>query len=158
MAAAWWRKPARTQVTVAFADRSRRSFLPEYVRRAARRARKGAAAVAAAAAASVPGQPSDGRGLTWTRGDAGGLAAGLLAAALLPACAGAQDGTADAAMFRDWLPTHRAQVRAFETFLAQDNGVAFTGASSVPVERYRYRGNDIPTPWTPKPADAAAGG
>jgi RNA-directed DNA polymerase len=38
------------------------------------------------------------------------------------------------------------------------NRVAFTGASSVPVERYRYRGNDIPTPWTPKPAAAAAGG
>jgi ATP-dependent DNA helicase RecQ len=41
-----------TQVTVAFADRSRRSFLPEFVRRAtpARRARKPAGAVAAVAA------------------------------------------------------------------------------------------------------------
>ncbi len=29
------------------------------------------------------------------------------------------------------------------------NGVAFTGASSVPVTRYRYRGSTIPTPWTP---------
>jgi RNA-directed DNA polymerase len=28
------------------------------------------------------------------------------------------------------------------------NGVVFTGAASVTVERYRYRGNDIPTPWT----------
>ncbi|WP_223838880.1 group II intron maturase-specific domain-containing protein [Saccharopolyspora pogona] len=29
------------------------------------------------------------------------------------------------------------------------NGVAFTGASSVAVSRYRYRGSKIPTPWTP---------
>lgn len=29
------------------------------------------------------------------------------------------------------------------------NGVAFTGAASVPVTRYRYRGSKIPTPWTP---------
>ena len=34
------------------------------------------------------------------------------------------------------------------------NGVAFTGASSVAVTRYRYRGNNIPTPWTPAPAAA----
>ena len=32
------------------------------------------------------------------------------------------------------------------------NGVVFTGASSVAVSRYRYRGYTIPTPWTPKPA------
>jgi RNA-directed DNA polymerase len=32
------------------------------------------------------------------------------------------------------------------------NGAVFTGASSVPVTRYRYRGAKIPTPWTPKPA------
>ena len=31
------------------------------------------------------------------------------------------------------------------------NGVVFTGASSVAVTRYRYRGNTIPTPWTPEP-------
>ncbi|WP_433528360.1 group II intron maturase-specific domain-containing protein [Micromonospora sp. CA-263727] len=31
------------------------------------------------------------------------------------------------------------------------NGVAFTGASSVKVTRYRYRGNNIATPWTPIP-------
>jgi RNA-directed DNA polymerase len=31
------------------------------------------------------------------------------------------------------------------------NGVTFTGASSVPVTRYRYRGSKIPTPWTPTP-------
>jgi RNA-directed DNA polymerase len=29
------------------------------------------------------------------------------------------------------------------------NGVAFTGAASVSVTRYRYRGSKIPTPWTP---------
>jgi RNA-directed DNA polymerase len=31
-------------------------------------------------------------------------------------------------------------------------GVVFTGAASVTVERYRYRGNSIATPWTPIPA------
>ncbi len=31
------------------------------------------------------------------------------------------------------------------------NGVVFTGASSVAVSRYRYRGSNIPAPWTPKP-------
>ena len=34
------------------------------------------------------------------------------------------------------------------------NGVAFTGASSVKVTRYRYRGGNIPTPWTPGPPAA----
>jgi RNA-directed DNA polymerase len=34
------------------------------------------------------------------------------------------------------------------------NGVEFTGASSVPVTRYRYRGSKIPTPWTPQPVSA----
>ena len=38
------------------------------------------------------------------------------------------------------------------------NGVAFTGASSVTVTRYRYRGNNIPTPWTPTPAAALTSG
>ena len=37
-------------------------------------------------------------------------------------------------------------------------GVAFTGASSVAVTRYRYRGNTIATPWTPKPAAADTSG
>ena len=32
------------------------------------------------------------------------------------------------------------------------NGVVFTGASSVKVTRYRYRGSKIPTPWTIEPA------
>ena len=34
------------------------------------------------------------------------------------------------------------------------DGVVFTGASSVKVTRYRYRGSNIRTPWTPKPPDA----
>ncbi len=34
------------------------------------------------------------------------------------------------------------------------NGAVFTGASSVTVKRYRYRGSSIPTPWTPEPAAA----
>jgi RNA-directed DNA polymerase len=38
------------------------------------------------------------------------------------------------------------------------NGAVFTGASSVAVTRYRYRGSNIPTPWTPKPATAPTGG
>ena len=37
------------------------------------------------------------------------------------------------------------------------NGVVFTGASSVAVTRYRYRGSNIPTPWTPEPAAATSG-
>jgi RNA-directed DNA polymerase len=37
------------------------------------------------------------------------------------------------------------------------NGVVFTGASSVSVTRYRYRGSTIPTPWTPKPAATTNG-
>jgi len=32
------------------------------------------------------------------------------------------------------------------------NGVVFTGAASVAVTRYRYRGSTIPAPWTPAPA------
>ncbi|MGH3620537.1 MAG: group II intron reverse transcriptase/maturase [Sciscionella sp.] len=34
------------------------------------------------------------------------------------------------------------------------NGVVFTGAASVAVTRYRYRGSNISTPWQPKPATA----
>jgi RNA-directed DNA polymerase len=34
------------------------------------------------------------------------------------------------------------------------NGIAFTGASSVKVTRYRYRGGNIPAPWTPGPPAA----
>jgi RNA-directed DNA polymerase len=34
------------------------------------------------------------------------------------------------------------------------NGVRFTGASSVPVTRYRHRGSTIPAPFTPQPVSA----
>jgi RNA-directed DNA polymerase len=37
------------------------------------------------------------------------------------------------------------------------NGVTFTGAASVPVTRYRYRGSKIPTPWTPQPTTTTTG-
>src|SRR5216684_3850140 len=37
------------------------------------------------------------------------------------------------------------------------NGVVLTGASSVAVTRYRYRGSTIPTPWNPEPAAADPG-
>jgi len=33
----------------------------------------------------------------------------------------------------------------------------FTGASSVAVTRYRYRGSTITTPWNPTPAAAIDG-
>ena len=38
------------------------------------------------------------------------------------------------------------------------NGVVFTGASSVSVTRYRYRGHNIATPWTPIPTASPASG
>jgi RNA-directed DNA polymerase len=41
------------------------------------------------------------------------------------------------------------------TFAA--SGVRFTGARAVPIERYRYRGANIPTPWAPQPEPAAHG-
>ena len=37
------------------------------------------------------------------------------------------------------------------------NGAVFTGANSVPVTRYRYRGSTIATPWTPTPTTATTG-
>ncbi|WP_211265655.1 group II intron maturase-specific domain-containing protein [Actinacidiphila oryziradicis] len=37
------------------------------------------------------------------------------------------------------------------------NGVVFTGAASVEVTRYRYRGRNIPTPWTARPAAVVTG-
>jgi len=37
------------------------------------------------------------------------------------------------------------------------NGVAFTGATSVAVTRYRYRGSNIVTPWTPNTTTARSG-
>jgi RNA-directed DNA polymerase len=40
------------------------------------------------------------------------------------------------------------------TWIFAVNGTRLTGASAVPVTRYRYRGTRIPTPWTPHPATA----
>ena len=40
------------------------------------------------------------------------------------------------------------------TWTFAHNGVRFTGASIVPVTRYRYRGSTIPAPFTPQPAPA----
>ena len=40
------------------------------------------------------------------------------------------------------------------TWQFADNGVRFTGASIVPVARYRYRGSTIPAPYPPQPAPA----
>lgn len=37
------------------------------------------------------------------------------------------------------------------------NGVVFTGAASVEVTRYRYRGRNILTPWTARPAAVVTG-
>jgi len=48
----------------------------------------------------------------------------------------------------------RSQLRRFcdRGWRFASNGVVFTGASSVKVTRYRYRGAGIPTPWTPRTA------
>jgi RNA-directed DNA polymerase len=48
----------------------------------------------------------------------------------------------------------RSQLRRFcdRGWRFASNGVVLTGASSVKVTRYRYRGADIPTPWTPRTA------
>jgi RNA-directed DNA polymerase len=42
------------------------------------------------------------------------------------------------------------------TWTLAHEGVRYTGASSVAVVRYRYRGTTIPTPWTPRPATPPA--
>lgn len=47
-------------------------------------------------------------------------AAACALAALAPIAAAAADDTRDLAMFRAWLPAHRAQVQAFEAFLARE--------------------------------------
>jgi len=51
----------------------------------------------------------------------------------------------------------RGRVRVLGTNRFAHNGVVFTGASSVTVTRYRYRGSRIPTPWTIDPAAVATG-
>ncbi len=52
-----------------------------------------------------------------------------------------------------WQQLRRHFCRPGSWRIAHD-GVAFTGASSVTVIRYRYRGNTIPTPWSTEPAPA----
>jgi len=49
------------------------------------------------------------------------------------------------------LPSRKQLRRRFcdQGWRIAHNGVVFTGASSVKVTRYRYRGANIPTPWTP---------
>ncbi len=37
------------------------------------------------------------------------------------------------------------------------DGIEFRGATSIAITRYRYRGSNIPTPWTPQPAAATSG-
>ncbi|MGH3186082.1 MAG: hypothetical protein ACRDPY_21625 [Streptosporangiaceae bacterium] len=54
--------------------------------------------------------------------------------------------------FSEDTPAKQQQARDAVAAWRQCNGVVFTGASSVAVTRYRYRGSTIPTPWTPAPA------
>jgi RNA-directed DNA polymerase len=49
------------------------------------------------------------------------------------------------------MPALRRRFCAPGTWTFAVNGVRLTGASAVPVTRYRYRGSKIPTPWTPQP-------
>jgi RNA-directed DNA polymerase len=42
------------------------------------------------------------------------------------------------------------------TWIPAHDGARYRGASSVPITRYRYRGYNIPTPWTPEPANPTA--
>ena len=52
------------------------------------------------------------------------------------------------------MPALRRRFCVRGTWQFAANGVRFTGASAVPVTRYRYRGSSIPTPWTPQPVKA----
>jgi hypothetical protein len=62
-----------------------------------------------------------------------------------------------------WREAESAVVGASDDHVADtgwrfaSEGVVFTGASSVKVIRYRYRGSIIRTPWTPTPAAATSG-
>ncbi len=42
------------------------------------------------------------------------------------------------------------------TWIFAANGTRLTGASAVPVTRYRYRGKQIPAPWAPRPISSAS--
>ena len=43
------------------------------------------------------------------------------------------------------------------TWQFASNGTVFTGATSVPVTRYRFRGTLIPAPFPPAPSAASGG-
>ena len=49
------------------------------------------------------------------------------------------------------MPALRRRFCAPGTWTFESGGTRFTGASAVPVTRYRYRGTRIPAPWTPRP-------
>ena len=52
------------------------------------------------------------------------------------------------------MPALRRRFCAPGTWTFTVNGVRLTGASAVPVTRYRYRGSTISTPWAPQPETA----
>jgi len=52
------------------------------------------------------------------------------------------------------MPALRRRFCVRGTWQFAANGVRFTGASAVPVTRYRYRGSTIPAPWAPQPVPA----
>ena len=54
------------------------------------------------------------------------------------------------------MPALRRRFCVRGTWQFAANGVRFTGASAVPVTRYRYRGSSIPAPWAPQPVPAAS--
>ena len=54
------------------------------------------------------------------------------------------------------MPALRRRFCVPGTWILAANGTRLTGASAVPVTRYRYRGTQIPGPWTPQPATAAS--
>jgi RNA-directed DNA polymerase len=49
------------------------------------------------------------------------------------------------------MPALRRRFCAPGTWIFAADGIRLTGASAVPVTRYRYRGTQIPTPWAPQP-------
>ena len=54
------------------------------------------------------------------------------------------------------MPALRRRFCVRGTWQFAANGVRFTGASAVPVTRYRYRGSRIPAPWAPQPVPATS--
>ena len=54
------------------------------------------------------------------------------------------------------MPALRRRFCVRGTWQFAANGVRFTGASAVPVTRYRYRGSSIPAPWAPQPVPATS--